>query len=318
VSYLLSVLAVLVLPACYWYMRWRAAPHLTQRSVSGPLMLLLIITLAVLVYLQRMDRTYLKDESPMLVAMAIDLSLSMGAAPDPRSYGDVGTRMERAQKVLLPLIDALDASDAGVMVSVTGFTAVPETVLGWDDNLPQVREVIEFVLAPGMLTEPGSDLGAALQGIVPQFDNLPENYQGEDVRKYLIVVSDGEQTIKKGDLASGLADLRAKGVNIIALHPAIPDVPEGIPVYDQAGLFQGFQEIGGQIYTMPDTATMSLVAGNDETLGLYIRPESPNAIRAISDYIGVQISAAAASSPAYTGSVLLLLLLTLGMLFWYV
>ena len=254
----------------------------------------------------------------MLVAFAIDLSLSMGAAPDPRSHGDVGTRMERAQKVLLPIIDALDASDAGVMVSVTGFTAVPETVLGWDNNLPQVREVIEYVIAPGMLTEPGSDLGAALQGIVPQFDNLPEDYQGKDVRKFLIVVSDGEQTIEKGDLTSGLADLRSKGVNIIALHAGLADIPEGIPVYDQTGSFQGFQDIGGQFYTIPDNETMGLVAGTDELTGLYIRSENSNAIRAISDHIGIQISAAAASSPIFTGSVLVLLLLSMGMLLWYV
>jgi len=318
VIYLLSVFAVIALPAYYWYVRWNNAPDLTRRSVSSALMIVLAITLVVLVYLDRMDRTYLKDESPMLVALAIDLSLSMGAAPDPRTHGDVGTRMQRVQKVLLPVIDALDASDAAVMVSVTGFTAVPETVLGWDNNLPQVREVIEYVIAPGMLTEPGSDLGAALQGIVPQFDNLPVEYQDKQVRKYLIVVTDGEQTIEKGDLASGLADLRSKGVNIIALHAGLPEVPEGIPVYDQTGSFQGFQDIGGQIYTVPDTETMTMVTGNDELTGLYIRPESSTAVRDISEFIGIQISAATTSSPLYTGSVLLLLLLSLGMLLWYV
>lgn len=316
--YLLFVLATIALPGYYWYLRWRNAPGLLRRSVSVSLMGLLLFAVAVLVYLHRMDRTYMVDDSPILVAMVIDLSLSMGAAPDPRSHGDIGTRMQRAQKVLLPILDALDASDAGVMISVTAFTAVPETVLGWDNNLPQVREVIEYVIAPGMLTEPGSDLGAALQGVVPQFDNLPVAYQDKDIRKYLLVVSDGEQTVEKGDLAAALADLREKNVNMIALHTGLLDIPEGIPVYDVSGSFQGFQDINGQIYTVPDNETMGLVAGNDEARGLYVRAESSNTIRQINEFIGVQISSAAASSPLYTGSVLLLLVLSLAILLWFV
>lgn len=316
--YLFCVLIVIALPAWYWYLRWRAAPDSLVRSMSVPLMVLLAVALGVLVYLERMDRTYVKDDSPILVSIVVDLSLSMGAAPDPRSHGDVGTRMQRVQKVLLPIIDALDAADAGVMVSVTGFTAIPETVLGWDNNLPQVREVIEYVVAPGMLTEPGSDLGAALQGVVPQFDNLPENFRGKDVRKYVLVVSDGEQTIEKGDLAAALGDLRSRGINFIALHAGMQDVPEGIPVTDQTGAFQGFQDISGQIYTIPDNETMRLVAGNDPEKGLYVKPEEPGTIKKISDFIGIQISAAAASSPLYTGSVLGLFVLSIAMLLWYI
>lgn len=316
--YLLSVLAVIALPGYYWYLRWSDAPGLLKRSVSIPLMSLLVFALAVLVYLDRMDRTFMVDDSPILVSMVLDLSLSMGAAPDPRSHGDVGTRMQRVQKVLLPILDALDASDAGVMISVTAFTAIPETVLGWDNNLPQVREVIEYVIAPGMLTEPGSDLGAALQGVVPQFENLPAEYLDKKVRKYLLVVSDGEQTLEKGDMAAALADLRAKNVNIIALHTGLTDIPEGIPVYDKSGTFQGFQDINGQIYTIPDNETMALIAGTDGAKGLYVRAESSNAVRQISDFIGVQISSSAASSPLYTASVLLLIVLSLGMLLWFV
>jgi len=318
VIYLLSMIVVLALSGWYWYLRWSAAPDVLKRSVSLSLVALIVVSLAVLVYLDRMDRTFMKDDTPILVSIAIDLSLSMGAAPDPRSEGEIGTRMQRAQKVLLPIIDALDAADAGVMVSVTGFTAVPETVLGWDDNLPQVREVIEYVIAPGMLTEPGSDLGAALQGIVPQFDNLPENYQDKDVRKFLLVVTDGEQTIEKGDLPSALADLRSRGVKIIALHAGLADIPEGIPVRDQTGAFLGFQDISGQIYTIPDRETMAMVAGTDPAAGLYLKPENPGTVKQISDFIGIQISAAAASSPMYTGSVLLLLVLCVGMMLWYV
>lgn len=316
--YILCVLLVIALSGWFWYMRWRAEPGVLGRSMSIPLMVLLVVGIGLLVYLQQMDRTYVKDDSPILVSIVVDLSLSMAAAPDPRSHGDVGTRMQRVQKVLLPIIDALDAADAGVMVSVTGFTAIPETVLGWDDNLPQVREVLEYVVAPGMLTEPGSDLGAALQGVVPQFDNLPQNFLGKEVRKYVLVVSDGEQTIQKGDLAAALSDLRSRGVNLIALHAGLADIPEGIPVNDATGAFQGFQDINGQIYTIPDNETMKLVAGTDPEKGLYVKPEEPGTIKQISDFIGIQISASAAASPLYTGSVLGLFALTIAMLLWYI
>ena len=316
--YLLCLLAVAALSAWYWYLRWRAAPGTLVRSLSVPLLGLLIIGLGVLVYLERMDRTYVKDDSPILISIVIDLSLSMGASPDPRNHGDTGTRMERAQKVLLPIVDALDAADASVMVSVTGFTAIPETVLGWDNNLPQVREVVEYVIAPGMLTEPGSDLGAALQGVIPQFDNLPESFRDKKVRKYVLVVSDGEQTIEKGDMAAALADLRTRGVNMIALHAGMADIPEGIVVKDQTGAFQGFQDVNGQIYTVPDNETMKLVAGPDPETGLYVKPEQPGTVKQISDFIGIQISAAAASSPMYTGSVLTLFALSIAMLLWYI
>lgn len=316
--YILFVLLVIALSVWYWYLRWRAEPGVLGRSMSMGLIVMLVAGIGLLVYLQQMDRTYVKDDSPILVSLVVDLSLSMGAAPDPRSYGDVGTRMQRVQKVLLPIVDALEAADAGVMVSVTGFTAIPETILGWDDNLPQVREVIEYVVAPGMLTEPGSDLGAALQGVVPQFDNLPENFQAKDVRKFVLVISDGEQTLQKGDLAAALSDLRSRGVNMIALHAGLQDVPEGIPVNDATGAFQGFQDISGQIYTIPDNETMKLVAGTDPEKGLYVKPEDQGTIKKISDFIGIQISASAASSPLYVGSVLGLFALTIAMLLWYI
>ena len=61
-----------------------------------------------------------------------------------------------------------------------------------------------------------------------------------------------------------------------------------------------------------------MVAGTDPAAGLYLKPENPGTVKQISDFIGIQISAAAASSPMYTGSVLLLLVLCVAMMLWYV
>jgi hypothetical protein len=318
VIYLLTVAAVLVLAGLYWYRRWRVYPAGIKRAISYPLAAVLIAAVLLLISLERMDRSYLIGDNPLLIALVLDLSLSMGTMPDPREHGDVGTRMARIQGVLMPILNALDASGAQAMISITGFTAAPETFLGWDDNLPQTREVVEYVIAPGMLTEPGSDLGAALQGVVPLFDNLPEAYRGEDVNKFMIVVSDGEQTLDKSDMATALADIRAKQVKSVALHVGTADVPEGLPVYDQIGSFLGFQDIGGQIYSVPDTETMMLVAGNDTERGIYVKAEDTNAVGAISNFIGVRVSAAATSSPLYLGSILALWALGFAILLWFV
>lgn len=313
-----AVAAVAVLIVLYWAWLWFRSGESVRRSTSLPLLALLLVSLGTIVYVERMDRSYMLDDTPVLITIAADLSLSMGAAPDPRVHGVMGTRLERAQQVLLPILTALEASGAPVMISVTGFTAKSEMLMGWDSNLPQIREVIEYSMAPGILTEPGSDLGAALQGVIPLYDNLPEEYLDQETRKFLIVVSDGEQTLERGDLVTALADLRARGVNTIAMQVGLFDIPEGIPVYDQAGTFLGFQDISGQVYTVPDKKIMSVIAGDGPDNGLYVRAEDANATEKISNFLGIQMSALATSSPLYQTVVLLLWALSFAILLWFV
>jgi len=312
-----AVIIVVSLIVIYWYRRQLLSPGITK-SLSFSMLVVLLSTLFIIVYVESMDRTYMRDDSPLLVVLAVDLSLSMGAIPDPRMHREIGTRMERAQKILKPLLNAFDASGAKVMMSVSGFTVETEMILGWDDNLPQVREVVDYVIAPGLLTEPGTDLGVALRGVVPLFNNLPKEYQEQESRKFLIVVSDGEQTVEKGDMVTALTALRAMNVNIIALHVGMLDIPEGLPVYSESGDFMGFQDIGGEIYTVPNTETMQLLAGNDTDKGLYVKGESSNAVGMIGDFIGVQMASTTSTNPLYLVAVLALWALSFIIMLWFV
>jgi hypothetical protein len=315
---LAGVLTVVFLVIAYWARFWLLGEGKCRRQVSIVMFILITVALLVIVYIEQMDRSYMLEDTPVLVAMTTDLSLSMGAAPDPREHGNVGTRLQRAQRILLPIMNALDSSGANVLVGITGFTAKSEMIMGWDGNLPQIREVIEYSLAPGILTQPGSDIGAALQGVLPLFENLPEEYQEQETRKYLIVISDGERTLERGEIETALEDLRTNNVKIISLQVGLMDIPEGIPVFDDSNTFLGFEDVSGQIYTIPNTETMQLIAGDDPDNGIYVRAESMNAIEEISDYLGIRMSALSTSGPLYTTVVSVLWVLSFAILLWFV
>jgi hypothetical protein len=313
-----AVIIVALLIILYWSRYFFIQPGNMRRSVSVLLLLIFIIALSTIAFIERMDRSYMLDDVPVVVGITADLSLSMGATADPREHGEIGTRLERAQQTLLPILNSLESSGASVLMGITGFTAKSEMIMGWDSNLPQIREVIEYSMAPGLLTQPGSDLGVALQGVLPLFENLPDDYKEQEIRKFLIVVSDGEQTLDRGEIESALAELRTADVKIVSLQVGSLDIPEGIPVYDEAGTFFGFQDIGGQIYTVPNTEIMTLIAGNDPETGIYVRGESPNSVVAISDFLGIRMSALTSSGPLYMTVVLLLWGLSFVALLWFV
>ncbi len=315
---LVGVFTVVFLIILYWARVWIISTGKYSSQVSILMFLLIAVALVVIAYIEQMDRSYMLEDTPVMVAMTTDLSLSMGAAPDPREHGNVGTRLERAQKILLPIMNALDSSGANVMVGITGFTAKSEMIMGWDGNLPQIREVIEYSLAPGILTQPGSDIGAALQGVLPLFENLPEEYQEQETRKYLIVISDGERTLERGEIETALEDLRTNNIKIISLQVGSLDIPEGIPVFDDAGTFLGFEDIGGQIYTIPNTEVMQLIAGENPDDGIYVRAESINAVEDISQFLGIRMSALSTSGPMYTTVVTILWVLSFAFLLWFV
>ena len=315
---LVALTLVVLLIIAYWARLWIISSGTIHRSVSIILLILLITSLSTIAYVERMDQSYMMDDIPVLVALMTDLSLSMGATVDPREHGVTVTRLERARQTLLPILNALDTSGASVMMGITGYTAKSEMIMGWDSNLPQIREVIEYSMAPGILTQPGSDIGVALQGVLPLFENLPEEYQEQETKKFLIVVSDGEQTLERGEIETALAELRTNNVKIVALQVGSLDIPEGIPVYDDAGTFLGFQDIGGQIYTVPNTDIMKLIAGDDQASGLYIRAENSNAVNEISGFLGIRMSSLSTSGPLYMAVVTLLWGLSFGILLWFV
>ena len=306
-------LLILILLVFYWTRHSTWADASRQSSVP----LLLIAMLGLLAYTERSGEGTPGPGAPVLVALAADVSLSMGTIPEPGTNDDVGTRLERVQQVLLPVLANFDAAARPVLVSVTAFTSKSETILAWDDDLSLAREIIEFVLTTGLLTEAGSDLGVALNGVLPHFENLPETYRGSGHPKFLIIVSDGEQTTSRASSDAALATLRELGVRIIALHVGLSDVPEGLPVYDENDDFLGFEEIGGQIFSVPNPELMRLTAGTNPAQGLFVRAESGDAATTITDFVGLQKSGTANTTLRLWAILLLWVLLLYALLRWF-
>ncbi|MEJ2172742.1 MAG: vWA domain-containing protein [Woeseiaceae bacterium] len=309
------IVAFLVLAALAGYWFW-LRPWASPVHRLSPFAVLLVMLL-LLVYTDRDGDRFSASGGPIMVAVAADVSLSMGTLPEPAAHGEIGTRLERAQGVLLPLLADLGATARPVMISVTAFTSKSETILAWDDDLSLVREIVEYVLTTGLITEAGSDLGAALNGVIPLIDSLPEAYRGPEYTKFLLLLSDGEQTVTRANSATAIAKLHELGVRIIALHVGLSDVPEGLPVYDENNGFVGFEEVSGQIFSVPDPDVMHLVAGEDPARGLFVQAENNDAAATITRYIGLQTSSSAADTLRVVALVLLWGLLMWTLLRWF-
>jgi len=281
-AYLVIVVAVLL--AAYWWRQglWK------DPARERPVFVVLVVMLGLLLYVDRDVDQFRGPSGPLLLAIATDVSLSMGTMPETGSGADAGTRLERAQAALIPVLASLATTARPAMVSVSAFTSKAETILAWDDDLSLVREIIEYVLTTGLLTEAGSDLGVALNGVVPLFESLPEALRGADYAKFLVLVSDGEQTVDRSNSDAALAKLRELGVRIIALHVGMDEVPEGLPVYDDNGAYIGFEEVQGKIFSLPDTEVMRAIAGNDPQEGIFVKAEESGAAGEINEFVGLQ------------------------------
>jgi hypothetical protein len=284
-------IAVVATAACtllFWL--YRASALAPGRKRPSPGVVIVLLAMLGLLFLHerlaQTRRTYaLTDQPSVVIGVAVDLSLSMLAAPDPRAHPEVESRLQRVQETLRRLFDRLEASRANILGGVTAFTATSEILFAWDTNIPQLRELISDVLAPDIMTIPGTDLGAAVEGLLPLFDLLPPAYQ-ENTRKVAIVVSDGEMTIDRVDLRRAVERLRARGVQIVSLQVGLFGVPEGIAMYSDSGEFLGFQNVAGQTYTVPNAGSMQTIAGEEDP-GLYVRAEDPDAASKIHDFVGV-------------------------------
>lgn len=296
-----AVLLVVLLLATYW-LRYRVWQN---RALSWTAVIPLPLVLILLLSASRESDSLRGPEGSVLLAVANDVSLSMGTLPDPDLYPDIGTRLERAQNVMLPLFAQIAASARPTMVSITAFTSKSETILAWDDDLALSSEIIRYVLSTGLLTEAGSDIGAALNGVVPLFESLPEAYKDPQQAKFVILVSDGEQTKARGNAAIAIEKLQQQGVRIISLHVGRTDVSEGLPVYDESGGFVGFEDIGGQIFSVPDAELMKVLAGDDEQNGIYVSADEDDAIQTILQYVGVG-SGTETVGPEYLGTAVLI------------
>src|SRR5690606_32105911 len=140
----------------------------------------------------------------------------------------------------------------------------------------------------GLLTESGSDPGAALEGAERLFQLLPPAYRESRGGKFLILVSDGEQNVEGSDMAAAIGELRKQGVRIVSLHVGLSGVPEGLPVYDETNSFLGFETVGGQLFSVPDASAMRAIAGADPDEGIFVKAEDGNAARKLTRYIGIR------------------------------
>lgn len=300
----------LALAICW--IRWRVV---SDAGIARLPLVLLPLALGLLAVQQVARVNPPPATEPVLLAIAADVSLSMGTRPAPGDGGEQRTRLARAQQVLRPVLAGLDAGAGRPLVSLLAFTSSAETIMAWDDDTALAGEFVEYLLGTGLLTEAGSDLGAALEAAVPLFENLPEAWRDPAYRKFLLLVSDGEQTRNRTAVDVPLTKLRGLGVQIVSLHAGLPDTPEGLPVYDDDGAYLGFEEVGGKTVSTPDEGIMRLVAGEaGADSGYFTKAERSGAAAAILDYIGIRQQRSMAAGWFGVTSLLLWGLLQAGLL----
>jgi hypothetical protein len=281
VAIILSIIVVI----CYWRARYVA----TGGRVIGPSLVVVVLALAMMGLITSVGRINQLDnfgrdrEAPIALAVVFDTSLSMYAGPDPTRYPQVKTRFDRSKDVVLEVLYRLDESRRNTIASIVVFTVRAANALGWNPNLQEVGQIVEGSLTTNLIGRGGTDLGGALARTTEVFDSLPERLQAS-ANKVLLLVSDGERTVNMVDLDENLNSFRQRGIKVIALQVGLLDEPEGIREYDEFG-FTGFWKGMGEVYTVPDTNTMLEIAGLDDSQGLYVRVEDPQASRRILGFL---------------------------------
>lgn len=186
------------------------------------------------------------------LVVAVDVSASMLA--EDAGAGDGLTRIERARRELVDLLDALDGDRVGLVAFAgTAFLECPLT-LDYD----------AFALFVGNLdTElipvQGTDLGAALDTAVQAFETSPEGSRA------VLLLTDGED--HAGDVEDAAARAKAAGVPVFVIGIGSP---EGAPVPGASGFRR--DRSGEMILTRLDERALRTLAV--ETGGVYVRSVS--------------------------------------------
>ena len=309
------VIAAGLVVGLYWFISPdRSTPHLRQRPswlISILVGLALLLTLWT-VWLERPSYIYTPEANPVAISIAFDLSPSMLAIPDPSSNPGFPPRYQRGISVLLELLGELEDRQIDVMVSMIGFTEKAEVIMGWESNISQIREMLQYVLSPDLFTKTGTSVEAATKALIQSFNILPENLKN-DATKVAILVSDGEDTSTYSYIDYVVEELEAGDFDIIDLQTGLLDQDEGVPKYGEFGEFLEFQMMRGKMYTVPDVETMRRLVEIPSHRGLYVRAESAGTAGKMLDFI-------ASSSGAGIGmdqklAVILGLFLIIGVLF---
>ena len=278
---------IAALAVAYWSMPVRRSLFARRpRKVGG----LLAVSAAGIglclwsVSLERATFTFEKQSGPVAIAVAFDLSPSMLAIPNPDLDGHYPPRFERGKTVLLEFLRALEEQGEPVIVSVIGFTKQASIIMGWDQSVAQVRDILEYAVSPDLFGSSGTSIEAAAKSLDGVFNMLPVALQTSS-RKLAIVVSDGEDTMRASSFAYAEEELAEAGFDTIALQTGSLDLNEGVPTYGRVGEFMGFRSMGGDIYTEPNVAAMHTIAEASASRGLYLRAEAPDAAERILEFV---------------------------------
>ncbi len=88
-------------------------------------------------------------------------------------------------------------------------------------------------------------------------------------------------------------------------------------MYDDNDEFLGFDEISGQIFSVPNPELMRLIAGTNPAQGLFVLAESGDATTTITDFIGLQNSGPSRTTLRLWAVLLLWVLLLYALLRWF-
>ena len=281
--YALAAAAIVLAIVAYWTRPWRRAVLVAERRAAIPLLSLVATGIAlclVSALLDRPEHTFERQANPLAIAIAFDLSPSMRAIPNPDLDGELPPRFERGKAALLEFFRALEERRQPVIVSVLGFSRDAEIVMGWDQSIAQVRDILAYAVAPDLFASSGTSLEAAEKALEDAFGMLPAEVRSES-RQVAIIVSDGEDTMRASSFDYARQAFAEAGFDTIALQTGLLDRSEGLPMYGTLGEFAGFRSIRGELFTVPDVATMTAIADAASGRGLYVRAETPGAVESM-------------------------------------
>lgn len=279
-AYLLAAAIFVAIVFGYWIQAPRRAAAVSHsRNLLGLLVLISAGLSLVLfsVTLERSSYTFEQHSTPVAIAIAFDLSPSMLAIPDPGLGSEQLPRFERGKAILLDYIRALEEQGQPVIVSILGFTKNANVIMGWDQSIAQVYDVLDYAVSPDLFGSSGTSMEAAAKSLLAVFAMLPTELRTTS-QQLAIIISDGEDTMRASSFDYAKQELADGEFDIISLQTGLDGQNEGIPIYGRVGEFTGFRNMKGEQYTVPNFSAMSAIAEASSGRGLHVRAETPASV----------------------------------------
>ncbi len=299
----------------YWLVLTYRSEDLNYNQPSKYVLGLVIAGLGLIIWSTLNDRpnySYSLNEDPIAISIAFDLSPSMLAIPEPSLNEENETRFERGRKRLFELFQELEDRQENIIVSMIGFTEKAQVILGWESNIAQITEMLEFVISPELFTSTGTSIEAAINSLAGSFNTLPQNLRDKS-HKIGILISDGEDTLPYSYLEYAVEKVEAGTFDMVTLQTGLLGENEGVPEYGEFGEFLHFTPMSGKLFTVPNVDTMMQLSQIDSHRGLYVRAESPDSVNRMLQFIGGADSGIGDIDK--TAAILLGLFLTISLIF---